>query len=247
MTAPAARRSIAPQRVAGIMGETRALAGEASLAPVQAMLAYAAERWPALLPFLSRAFPWRWERPDEAGWDREYLAGDWERLRHLDEAARYHVIAALCRSVPRPRVLDLGCGEGLLAEVLRPEVLSDYLGVDISPAAVRNARRLEQPRVAFEAADLRRFSTRRTFDIVVWNEVLTYFDDPEAMIDRFAANLAPGGFVVVSLSSASFRARLFALSQWRRILQRGRVLEQFRLTARNGVVWDIGALRLEPA
>src|SRR6185295_7138663 len=73
-------------------------------------------------------------------WEAQYGSGGWEFMRGLDELARYSVIAGFLHHLkPGGSVLDVGSGEGLLADHLRPFGCSRYLGVDLSEAAVRQA------------------------------------------------------------------------------------------------------------
>src|SRR5262245_51695956 len=52
-------------------------------------------------------------------WDEEYASGRWDVMRRSDELARYSVLAGYLRRLhPRGRVLDVGCGEGILLEHL---------------------------------------------------------------------------------------------------------------------------------
>src|SRR6185436_5611269 len=73
-------------------------------------------------------------------WEEEYRQGKWELMRGLDEVARYSAIAGyLHRLHPGGAVLDVGSGEGLLCDHLRPLGYSRFHGVDLSEAAIAQA------------------------------------------------------------------------------------------------------------
>ena len=104
-----------------------------------------------------------------------------------------------------PRVLDVGCSEGIL-EVLLGRRGVEVIGVDIDPDALDFARELlaKEPdevrqRVELIHGDfLEAGQTDGLFDTVVMGEVLEYVDDPGAMLDRVLEHLRPGGRVVVT-------------------------------------------------
>ena len=104
-----------------------------------------------------------------------------------------------------PRVLDVGCSEGIL-EVLLGRRGVEVIGVDIDPDALDFARELlaKEPdevrqRVELIHGDfLEAGQTDGLFDTVVMGEVIEYVDDPGAMLDRVLEHLRPGGRVVVT-------------------------------------------------
>ena len=68
-------------------------------------------------------------------WDDQ--KGDWQGLQDSTQLPRYHAIATLL--VGRMRVLDIGCGEALLARHLLPGV--QYQGVEPSRTAFEEANK----------------------------------------------------------------------------------------------------------
>lgn len=140
--------------------------------------------------------------------DDEYRSGDWDYLANEQEAPRFHVVAGYClRTTPRPRVLELGCGEGLLAQRLSPAHYTEFLGVDAAEDAVEKARAKGLDRAAFVQADASTFTpddvdptgSPKRFDVIVFSEMLYYLPDPLATVRRLQEGwLAPTGEIVVS-------------------------------------------------
>jgi len=87
--------------------------------------------------------------------------------RDKDYAGEAAYIASLIRGAhPQARtVLDLGCGTGRHAGLLR-NLGYDICGVDMSLAMLEEARR-SQPAITFHQGDARNFRLDRTFDAVV--------------------------------------------------------------------------------
>ena len=173
-------------------------------------------------------------------WESQYGAGSWEFMLELDERARYAVIGAYVHRLrPGGAVLDVGCGEGLLAEQLRPLDYARYLGVDLAAAAIAQAAARADGRTVFVAADAESYTPPARFDVVVFNESVYYFREPLASVARYEEFLAPGGLFIVS-TFRSHRADAIA-----RLLQRRyRTLEATTVSNRKGS-WVIRVL--EPA
>ncbi len=133
-------------------------------------------------------------------WEDQYRAGTWRFLEGPGELARYGVVAgAIRRLVPGGKVLDVGCGEGVLADHLRPDGYRRYLGLDLSETAVAAARRRAVAGTSFAVADAESWPLLGRFDAVVLNECLYYMREPLELVRRASASLGPGGLLVVSM------------------------------------------------
>jgi uncharacterized protein (DUF2062 family)/2-polyprenyl-3-methyl-5-hydroxy-6-metoxy-1,4-benzoquinol methylase len=116
------------------------------------------------------------------------------------------------------RVLDLGCGRGLIGVLVGLFTLASeprwYLGVDESGRYVRAARQAleEVPGCVVQALDLRDFDPPPA-DVVVINDVLRFlpFAGQDALLRRLARALPPGARVFVREKDAGGGIR-FALS-----------------------------------
>lgn len=90
-----------------------------------------------------------------------------------------------CISLASPSaVLEIGCGEGHVTELILGTEVSRVLATDISVSLIEeNAARIKDPRVTFMTADLTALSVDDQFDLVVCCEVLEHLDDPVRAID----------------------------------------------------------------
>lgn len=106
----------------------------------------------------------------------------------------------LAGDVDGQRVLDVGCGSGPLASVLRDRgaIVS---GFDLSPGMVALARERLGADVALEVADLgeRLAYDDESFDIVVASLALHYLEHWIAPLKELRRILRPGGRLVVSV------------------------------------------------
>jgi 2-polyprenyl-3-methyl-5-hydroxy-6-metoxy-1,4-benzoquinol methylase len=114
--------------------------------------------------------------------------------------------------VPAGRLLDVGCGPGLLLDEARRRGYAP-IGLELSRVAARHATEtlgLDVRDVAFEA-----FESPERFDVVVLADVLEHLADPRAGLERAASLLRPGGVLcVVTPDPASVTARLAGARWW---------------------------------
>lgn len=105
-------------------------------------------------------------------------------------------------ALPRPRyrrALEIGCSIGELARVLR-ECADEVLGLDVSPIAVEEARRVHgaMPELHFAVGEVPGAWPEGTWDLVVLSEML-YFLMPgeiDVLAEHVARSLEPGGHCV---------------------------------------------------
>jgi SAM-dependent methyltransferase len=131
--------------------------------------------------------------------DSEYRSGDWDYLASDQELPRFAVVAAYClRFGEGRRILEIGCGEGLLPDRIGPGRYAEFVGLDISEAAIERASAREHENATFVAADAATFVPETSFDVIVFHEVLEYFEDPIGLVRRYDRWLADDGVLVVS-------------------------------------------------
>lgn len=132
-------------------------------------------------------------------WDRDYAAGELEYYRRLIETARYGVLIGYLTGLGGPfRLLDVGCGVGILRERLDAVPFAEYVGIDVSSVAVEAARnRLTDPLTRFVQGDSPR--GLGPFDVAVCNEMLYVVDEPARLLDEIAGELRTDGYLLVSM------------------------------------------------
>ncbi len=99
------------------------------------------------------------------------------------------------------RALDLGCGTGLMGEVMRGRT-DELVGVDLSPAMLAAAERKRiYDRLAVD--DLVSFlaTEERPFDLIVAADVFVYLDDLAPVLHLAAGRLAASGAIAFSVET----------------------------------------------
>jgi 2-polyprenyl-3-methyl-5-hydroxy-6-metoxy-1,4-benzoquinol methylase len=117
----------------------------------------------------------------------------------------------------RGRLLDVGCGHGLLLDEARSRGY-ETVGLELSRSAAAHARSIgldvrEWPLEAFGSAS--NGDSPGDFDVVVLADVLEHLDDPVAAIGQCAALLRPGGVLcIVTPDPSSATAKLAGARWW---------------------------------
>jgi trans-aconitate methyltransferase len=101
----------------------------------------------------------------------------------------------LLAAKPAERILDIGCGTGHLTAKIA-EMGAMVIGIDSSPAMIAKAQS-SYPVLTFEVADARSFAFAEPFDAVFSNAALHWIQEAEAVVEKIAKALKPGGRLVV--------------------------------------------------
>lgn len=171
-------------------------------------------------------------------WDREYANGAWAGLNSDGDAGRYAILLGHLVRRGGSSVLDVGCGPGRLLDFLSRGPLTTYTGLDISEEAIRVARESAKAAEAhFAVSTAEAYSPDRKYDLIVFNEVVFYLQEPPAVLLRYHDYVEDGGQLLVSMFDCPY-ARLL----WRRL---GRVFdttESTQVVKDRNHSWSIRAL-----
>jgi len=113
------------------------------------------------------------------------------------------------------RVLDVGCGAGLLSEAMA-ERGADVLGIDLAPSSLDAARRHARDAgvkltYACVAAERVAADEPAGFDVVTCLELLEHVPDPEAVVSACARAARPGGSVFFATINRNLKSFLLAV------------------------------------
>lgn len=107
------------------------------------------------------------------------------------------------------RLLDIGCGQGVLAPHVR-RVGVDYVGIDASKALLKQARRNHTQQATFCHGDAGRMLSvpqiaRHAFDVAVFMLSIQDMEPLEAVIASASDALKPHGRLVIFMTHPCFR------------------------------------------
>jgi len=127
------------------------------------------------------------------------------RLKWIDDAA----------GLRGKRVLDVGCGGGILSEAMAA-CGAEVTGIDLSEPALKVAQlHLAESglRVAYLNTPVEDLARREphSFDVVTCMEVLEHVPDPASQVQACARLLKPGGLAFFATINRNLKAFLFAI------------------------------------
>ncbi len=118
-------------------------------------------------------------------------------------------------SLAGKRVLDVGCGGGILSEAMADRG-AEVLGIDLSDKALKVAQLhlLESGRrVAYRKVAVEKLANEQpgSFDVVTCMEVLEHVPDPGSQVQACARLLKPGGYAFFATINRNPKSFLFAI------------------------------------
>lgn len=163
----------------------------------------------------------RFDERSNDWWDAD---GKFKVVHAFNAVRRDYVIDAIARRLGRDptaagaldgvRLLDIGCGAGVLAEPLARRG-AQVVAIDASAAGIDAARRHAHTaglKIDYRhclAADL--LAEGETFDVVLNTEVVEHVADQESFLRQSAALTAPGGLHLVATLNRTAKAWLLAI------------------------------------
>ncbi len=137
------------------------------------------------------------------------------RPLHMINPLRLEWIHSLC-PVSGLRVLDVGCGGGILAESLANKG-ADVLGIDLSSKALKvaqlHALEMQNMHVNYREVSAENLAAEMPgqFDLVTCMEMLEHVPDPESVVRACSTLVKPGGWVFFSTLNRNPKSFLFAI------------------------------------
>jgi len=142
-------------------------------------------------------------------WDKEFSGTKWN---FIDNTVGDCVYPYLEKYANNGNILDLGCGPGNTANELAAHVYQEYIGVDISEAALAKAvkRTRENGRAgknSFVNSDFLNYEPTRDFDIILFRESMYHIPHGQVLpiLNKFSRHLKSTGVFIVRLYAGDHR------------------------------------------
>ncbi len=144
-------------------------------------------------------------------WDAE---GEFRPLHEINPL-RLDWIAGQCR-LPDSRVVDIGCGGGILADAMARRG-AKVLGIDLADKPLKvaklHAMEAQTPSIEYRLVSAEALAAEQpaSFDVVTCMEMLEHVPEPASVVQACAALVKPGGMVFFSTLNRNPKSMLFAI------------------------------------
>jgi 2-polyprenyl-6-hydroxyphenyl methylase/3-demethylubiquinone-9 3-methyltransferase len=160
----------------------------------------------------------RFDRLSATWWDP---SGPMRPLHVVNALRQTHVLERIASHFGRDghslaglRILDVGCGGGLLSEPLARRG-GQVVGIDASPGNVAAAQRHAASQgvaVDYRLGDPdQALAPAESFDLVLALEVVEHVQDVAAFVGTVARHVAPGGLLLASTIDRTWKSFIFAI------------------------------------
>ncbi len=134
---------------------------------------------------------------------------------HRINPLRFEYFSSRCGELSGKRVLDIGCGGGLLAERFAASS-AIVTGIDLSPVAIDAAKSHAKGsglEIDYKLASPAQLASQNPelFDVIICAEVLEHVDDLNGFLRDSLSMLKEGGLFFFGTINKTFKARFFAL------------------------------------
>jgi 2-polyprenyl-6-hydroxyphenyl methylase/3-demethylubiquinone-9 3-methyltransferase len=152
----------------------------------------------------------KFDRVSDIWWD---LEGEMGTLHTINPLRTTFIMEKL--TAPSPKILDVGCGGGILSEALA-KAGAQVTGLDLSEASIEVAKRHAQDhglQIDYRYESVHDLAEKQagTFDAVVCMEMLEHVPEPAKVVASCAQALKPGGHAFFSTINRTPKAFLFAI------------------------------------
>ncbi|MCQ3938478.1 MAG: bifunctional 3-demethylubiquinol 3-O-methyltransferase/2-polyprenyl-6-hydroxyphenol methylase [Chloroflexi bacterium] len=152
----------------------------------------------------------KFDRVSQIWWDPK---GEMGTLHTINPLRTNFIMEKL--TVSQPRILDVGCGGGILSEALA-KAGAQVTGLDLSEASIHVARQHAQSQglqidYRYESVQDLAEKEAGTFDAITCMEMLEHVPEPAKVVAACAKALKPGGHAFFSTINRTPKAFLFAI------------------------------------
>lgn len=162
-------------------------------------------------------------------WDDSFKKGKWDRLLNKEREKNTNFIADLIKKSGYGKsVLDIGAGNGALADLLLPGDF-EYTGLDISSTALSslNSRHKEAKTIQVDLNKLGDLELDAKFDFIVLNEVL-YYVSPRIIFKSIKKFVKKDTKIIVSMYNSRRNYFIWFLTPFLKVENRYRVFDEER-------------------
>ena len=98
-----------------------------------------------------------------------------------------------------PRILDLGCGKGIISDKLLKRNNGEVIAIDLSDKMIELAKEANpQSKVKFINADFYEYTDEKPYDMIICFDAFPHFLDIESYVEKAASLIKKDGQLIIA-------------------------------------------------
>lgn len=123
----------------------------------------------------------------------------WEIYYNHIDMLYVELVNTVCALVaPETKVLDIGCGDGLISNVLAEVKKCQVIGIDNHPVAIQLAKQKNMNSNKFFCKSVYSIHYMRKFDVVIAIEIFEHLRNPISLLEKAFKALKDDGVLIIS-------------------------------------------------
>jgi GT2 family glycosyltransferase/ubiquinone/menaquinone biosynthesis C-methylase UbiE len=115
------------------------------------------------------------------------------------------------------RILDVGCGEGILGRGLLTKGVREVIGIEVNPGVCEKAKKNLTHAIQGNIEEMDISFPERYFDCIIFADILEHLKDPLSTLKKFRNKLSDSGVVVASIPNVRYHGvlNMLANGEWK--------------------------------
>ena len=142
------------------------------------------------------------------------IKGNYKILHKINPLRLEFILNNFDKSIRKKDVLDIGCGGGLISELLAKKN-ANVTGIDENIYNIKQARehvKMSSIKIDYKNQSLDTFykKNKKKYDLILCLEVLEHVNDVKKTLDKISELMKPGGTLILSTINRNLKSLLFA-------------------------------------
>tara|TARA_B100000745_G_C20114991_1_gene381664 strand:- start:122 stop:790 length:669 start_codon:yes stop_codon:yes gene_type:complete len=142
------------------------------------------------------------------------IKGNYKILHKINPLRLEFILNNFDKSIKKKDVLDIGCGGGLISELLAKKN-GNVTGIDENIYNIKQARehaKIGSIKINYKNQSLDTFykKNKKKYDLILCLEVLEHVNDVKKTLDKISELMKPGGTLILSTINRNLKSLLFA-------------------------------------
>ena len=142
------------------------------------------------------------------------IKGNYKILHKINPLRLEFILNNFDKSIRKKDVLDIGCGGGLISELLAKKN-ANVTGIDENIYNIKQAKehaKMSSIKIDYKNQSLDTFykKNKKKYDLILCLEVLEHVNDVKKTLDKISELMKPGGTLILSTIYRNLKSLLFA-------------------------------------